>query len=200
MPTLPKHSPSWRNGALTRRDWNTDARLHLIPAKWGLTPVSVLSICSSVKLKASSVHLSPRDSQRPIWFDLEGNANVMLRKDDQAVEALRQTGDIWLAEFARALALAGHEADARATVQRYLSLPGTQGRQSRRSRSKSLRYCSLLGHARALLRRPAQGGHAGGVRRQSHAPPCTSATCSWRALNWHVRLPGGVHPVGGTRN
>src|SRR5262249_13223509 len=35
---------------------------------------------------------------------------------------------VWLAEFAGPLALAGHEADARTTLQRYLSLPGTQSK------------------------------------------------------------------------
>jgi hypothetical protein len=60
-------------------------------------------------------------------------ANFALKRYDQAIEAARQaiavnqTGGVQYihAVFIAALALAGHETDARETLQRYLALPST---------------------------------------------------------------------------
>jgi adenylate cyclase len=72
--------------------------------------------------------LSPRDPQRQAWLIPAGLANITLHRDDRAVDLIRRgltaapasTGRAWLAA---ALALAGHDDEARETLQEYLAAP-----------------------------------------------------------------------------
>lgn len=72
--------------------------------------------------------LSPRDPQRASWLIPAGLANITLHRDDQAVDLLRQgletsaspTTHVWLAA---ALALAGHDDQARELLAEYLAAP-----------------------------------------------------------------------------
>jgi adenylate cyclase len=72
--------------------------------------------------------LSPRDPQRQAWFIPAGLANITLHRDDQAVDLIRRglaaapasTARVWLAA---ALALAGHDEEARETLKEYLAAP-----------------------------------------------------------------------------
>jgi adenylate cyclase len=82
-----------------------------------------------IALVEKAIRLSPRDPLRTSWFVLEGLANIMLRRDEQALELLRRVATVnpkpivpqaWLAA---ALALTGREAEARETLERYLSMP-----------------------------------------------------------------------------
>jgi adenylate cyclase len=82
-----------------------------------------------IALVEKAIRLSPRDPLRTSWFVLEGLANIMLRRDEQALELLRRAAtanpkpivpQAWLAA---ALALTGREAEARETLERYLSMP-----------------------------------------------------------------------------
>jgi adenylate cyclase len=72
--------------------------------------------------------LSPRDPQKGSWLIPAGLANITLHRDDQAVDLLRRgvvvaTGSTARAWLAAALALAGHEDEARATLKEYLAAP-----------------------------------------------------------------------------
>jgi adenylate cyclase len=86
----------------------------------------------AIALAQKALHLSPRDSQRYGWLNLEGLAYLMQRRDDQAVEAYRQSvaanSNLAFAQVGLAAALAptGHDAEARETLQRYLALPGVR--------------------------------------------------------------------------
>jgi adenylate cyclase len=82
-----------------------------------------------IALVDKAIHLSPRDPLRTSWLITEGLAYLMLRRDDQALEALRRATtaapklivpQAWLAA---ALALTGHDGEARETLERYLSMP-----------------------------------------------------------------------------
>jgi class 3 adenylate cyclase/TolB-like protein len=85
-----------------------------------------------IELVDKATRLSPRDPLSTSWFITKGLAYIMLRRDDQALEALRRVEtaipkpivpQAWLAA---ALALTGHDAEARETLQGYLSLPGAR--------------------------------------------------------------------------
>jgi adenylate cyclase len=75
--------------------------------------------------------LSPHDPLLAHFYGGEAHANFALKRYDQAIEAARQalavnqTGGVQYihAVFIAALALAGHETDAREAVKRYLALP-----------------------------------------------------------------------------
>jgi len=81
-----------------------------------------------------AVHLSPSDSRRSSWLLLEGLADLGLRRDDQALEMLRRATaagpsvQFGQAALAAALALAGHDAEAKEALRRYLALPDTRSK------------------------------------------------------------------------
>jgi adenylate cyclase len=88
----------------------------------------------SIAIAEKAIHLSPRDSQRFNWLNMEGLAYLMQRRDEQAVEAYRRSvannsNLAWAhAGLAAALALTSHDAEAREMLQRYLSLPETRNK------------------------------------------------------------------------
>jgi tetratricopeptide (TPR) repeat protein len=77
--------------------------------------------------------LSPHDPFLAHFYGGKAVTNFALKRYDQAIEAARQglavnqTGGVQYihAVFIAALALAGHETDAREAVKRYLALPST---------------------------------------------------------------------------
>jgi adenylate cyclase len=81
-----------------------------------------------IALAEKASRLSPRDPQRASWLIPAGLANITLHRDDQAVDFIRRgmaaapasTGRAWLAA---ALALAGHDEEARETLKEYLAAP-----------------------------------------------------------------------------
>jgi tetratricopeptide (TPR) repeat protein len=82
-----------------------------------------------ITLVDKAIRLSPRDTLSTSWFIAKGLAYIMLRRDEQALEALQRVAtanpkpivpQAWLAAT---LALTGHDAEARETLQRYLSIP-----------------------------------------------------------------------------
>ena len=109
------------------------------------------------------------------WYGGKAWANFGLKRYDQAIELARQAIAInpnyvqyIHATLVAALALTGHDAEAREALQRYLALPST-GPLKTIAALKA--YYSAQGGGprprrgeRADLRRPAQGGDAGGVK------------------------------------
>jgi adenylate cyclase len=82
-----------------------------------------------IALVDKALRLSPLDSQRAPWFVSAGLAMIMLHRDEEAVDWLRRAvavnpkilvPRVWLAA---ALALAGHDAEARDALQQYMSMP-----------------------------------------------------------------------------
>jgi adenylate cyclase len=82
----------------------------------------------ALKTADTAIRLSPRDPVLPAIDVQKGEAYLMLKQDDQAIEALRRsiaespespTALPWLIA---ALALGGHDDEARALLQRYLAL------------------------------------------------------------------------------
>jgi tetratricopeptide (TPR) repeat protein len=135
-----------------------------------------------------AIRMSPSDPSLAYWYDSKAWANFGLKNYDQAIEAARRSIVINPKSdpFAHVvliatLALAGHDAEAReaATLphaafhravqddRRVEGLPDVQGPQSgRRS--------TLPRDERTVVRRPAQGGDAGGVS-QRHSSATTSS-------------------------
>ncbi|OKO80131.1 hypothetical protein AC628_09765 [Bradyrhizobium sp. NAS96.2] len=80
------------------------------------------------------IHLSPRDPETSIFLLFKGWAYFMMGHDDEALVWLRRAAaaspetPIILAALTSQLALAGQDAEARATLARYLALPGTRTR------------------------------------------------------------------------
>ena len=80
------------------------------------------------------MRLSPRDPQLAGFLLFKGWAYVMMKRDEEALRWLRQAAATApdspsiLAPLASALALAGHDDEARATLARYLSLKRTRTR------------------------------------------------------------------------
>ncbi|WP_456726778.1 winged helix-turn-helix domain-containing tetratricopeptide repeat protein [Bradyrhizobium sp. USDA 3397] len=78
--------------------------------------------------------LSPRDPATPIFLLFKGWAYFLMGHDDEALVWLRRAAaaspetPIILAALTSQLALAGQDAEARATLARYLALPGTRTR------------------------------------------------------------------------
>jgi TolB-like protein len=80
-----------------------------------------------------AIRVSPHDLFLPHFYGGKAVANFALKNYDQAIEAARQaitvhqTGGVQYihAVFIAALALAGHETDAREALKRYLALPST---------------------------------------------------------------------------
>ena len=75
---------------------------------------------------------SPHDSQLATWYGGKAAANFGLKNYDQAIELARQAIAVnpnyvqyVHATLVAALALAGHDAEAREALQRYLALPST---------------------------------------------------------------------------
>ena len=89
---------------------------------------------SAVACVDKAIELSPRDPQRFVLFLIKGEAYLMLRQDDQAVEwarrslAVNRNSQLAQAVLAATLALTGHDAEAREALERYLSLPGTRSK------------------------------------------------------------------------
>jgi tetratricopeptide (TPR) repeat protein len=81
-----------------------------------------------------AMRLSPPDPYLYVFYAQDGLAHIMLRQDDRAVVSLRRAVannsafPSPVAYLAAALALAGQEGEARATLTQYLSLPGTRTR------------------------------------------------------------------------
>jgi adenylate cyclase len=81
-----------------------------------------------IALAEKASRLSPRDPQRASWLIPAGLANITLHRDDQAVNLIRQglataSGSTARAWLAAALALAGHNDEARETLKEYLAAP-----------------------------------------------------------------------------
>jgi TolB-like protein/class 3 adenylate cyclase/Tfp pilus assembly protein PilF len=79
-----------------------------------------------------AIRESPRDSQLGAWYGGKAAANFELKNYDQAIEWARQAIAVnpnyvqWIhATLVAALALAGHETEAREALRRYLALPST---------------------------------------------------------------------------
>jgi len=84
----------------------------------------------SIEYLDKAIRLSPYDRGLPYWYGGKAQANFGLKRYDQAIEQLRQViainpNDIpWAhAILVAALALTGHDAEAREALQRYLALP-----------------------------------------------------------------------------
>ena len=79
-----------------------------------------------------AIRESPHDSQLGAWYGGKAAANFELKNYDQAIEWARKAIAVnpnyvqWIhASLVAALALAGHDAEAREALQRYLALPST---------------------------------------------------------------------------
>ena len=75
---------------------------------------------------------SPYDSELAYWYGGKAVANFGLKRYDQAIELARQAiaikpnyAQFIHATLVAALALSGHDAEAREALQRYLALPST---------------------------------------------------------------------------
>jgi adenylate cyclase len=88
----------------------------------------------AVEYADKAMRLSPRDPLLYVFHLEKGFALSLLHQDDQAIEWLRRAvaaAPQWplpQALLASALAMTGHEAEARETLKRYLSLSGTRAR------------------------------------------------------------------------
>jgi adenylate cyclase len=88
----------------------------------------------AVEYTDKAMRLSPRDPLLYVFHLEKGFALALLHQDDQAIEWLRRAvaaAPQWplpQALLASALAMTGHEAEARETLKRYLSLSGTRAR------------------------------------------------------------------------
>ena len=88
----------------------------------------------AVEYADKAIRLSPRDPLLYVFHLEKGFALSLLHQDDQAIEWLRRAvaaAPQWplpQALLASALAMTGHEAEARETLKRYLSLSGTRAR------------------------------------------------------------------------
>jgi tetratricopeptide (TPR) repeat protein len=86
----------------------------------------------TVECARRAMRLSPPDPYLYVFYAQEGLARIMLRQDDRAIACLRQAVannprfPAPVAYLAAALALTGQDAEARATLKRYLSLRGTK--------------------------------------------------------------------------
>jgi adenylate cyclase len=86
----------------------------------------------SVESFDKAIRVSPYDRGLAYWYGGKAAANFGLKRYDQAIEQLRQViainpNDIPWAHttLVAALALSGHETEAREALQRYLALPST---------------------------------------------------------------------------
>jgi tetratricopeptide (TPR) repeat protein len=84
----------------------------------------------SVESLDKAIRLSPYDRGLPYWYGGKALANFGLKRYDQAIEQLSHVivinpNDIPWAHttLVAALALTGHDAEAREALQRYLALP-----------------------------------------------------------------------------
>jgi len=81
-----------------------------------------------------AVRLSPPDPYVYVFYAQEGLAQIVLNEDSRAVASLRRAVasnpafPTPVAYLAAALALSGHEGEARETLAQYLSLPNTKTR------------------------------------------------------------------------
>lgn len=88
----------------------------------------------SIEYADRGMLLSPRDPQLGGFLLFKGWALLMMRRDEEALRWLRQAAATSpdspsiLAPLASALALTGHDSEARATLARYLSLARTRTR------------------------------------------------------------------------
>jgi TolB-like protein/class 3 adenylate cyclase len=88
----------------------------------------------AVEYADKAIRLSPRDPLLYVFHLEKGFAFSLLQEDDQAIEWLRRAVaaapqyPVPQALLASALAMTGHEAEARETLERYLSLSGTRAR------------------------------------------------------------------------
>ncbi len=81
----------------------------------------------ALELADKAIRLSPRDPHLRVLYHMKGWAFFMKRQDDQAIEWLwRAEGGTVFTELilAAALALTGQQADAHATLKRYLAVNG----------------------------------------------------------------------------
>jgi predicted Zn-dependent protease len=80
------------------------------------------------------IRLSPRDPETSIFLLLKGWAYLVMEHDDEALLWLRRAAaaspeiPTILAALTSVLALTGQDAEARATLARYLALPATRTR------------------------------------------------------------------------
>jgi adenylate cyclase len=74
-----------------------------------------------------AIRLSPRDPGMGVWVDSKSGAYFALKQYDQAIEWARRAIviDPSSSDLVAPLALTGHEAEARETLQRYLALPSS---------------------------------------------------------------------------
>ena len=81
-----------------------------------------------IALAEKASRLSPRDPQRGGWLIPAGLANITLHREDRAIDLIRRglaaaVGSTSRAWLAAALALAGHDEEARETLKEYLAAP-----------------------------------------------------------------------------
>ena len=145
---------------------------------------------------------SPYDPAQLYWYGGKAEDNFGLKRYDQAIELARKTIAIqsnyvpWANMFwAAALALTGHDAEAREALQRYLALPSTgplaeNDRGVEGARDVPGRRSTLCREGRTGVRRPPQGRDAGAMKATggfaATSPPPASAVCP------HGRGRGGV--------
>jgi adenylate cyclase len=96
----------------------------------GWTRLRLGEFDKSVEYLDKAIRLSPYDRAVPYWYGAEAQASFGLKRYDQAIEQFRKViainpNDIPWAHtmLVAALALAGHDAEAREALQRYLALP-----------------------------------------------------------------------------
>ena len=88
----------------------------------------------AIEYADKAIRLSPRDPLLYVFHLQIGFALSLLRQDEEAIEWLRRAvagAPQWplpRAFLAAALTLTGHEAEARETLQQYLSLSGTRAK------------------------------------------------------------------------
>ena len=121
-----------------------------------------------------AIRASPHDPELAFWYGGKAWANFGLKRYDQAIELARQAiainpnyvpgAHMFLVA---ALALTGHDAEAREALQRYLALPSTGPLKTiaawKAHDRVPARRSALRRDARADVRRPAQSRDAGGV-------------------------------------
>ena len=158
----------------------------------------------SLEYLDKAILASPHDPTLNYWYDSKAWANFGLRRYDGAIELARRAlainpkNPFAHVVLVAALALTDHDAEAREALQRYLAPPST--RRARRSRyggrtdarSQTGRRSTLPRDERTVVRRPAQGGNAGGMEPTRTEPPSSSRFEIGRRTLPRRDLPAGA--------
>ena len=140
----------------------------------GWVNLRIGSYADSAENIDKAVRVSPHDPSLAYWSGAKALVSLGLKRYDEAIAQFRQTIAInpnyipWAhVGLIAALALTGHDAEAREALQRYLALPSTGPLKTVAAWKAHLESRALdgAGTGRAGLRRSAQGRDGGEVGR-----------------------------------